>query len=95
MFFASLVDEHVPDGDPWDLLASPVSSEVAVAATVCQADGVSRRFLSALLVICLHTAILCPDVRAWGPPRLARDEEEPRKGGLLSPRGLGPTVMVP
>ena len=59
MFFASLVDEHVPDGDPWDLLASPVSSEVAVAATVCQADGVSRRFLSALLVICLHTAILC------------------------------------
>ena len=58
MFFASLVDEHFPDGDPWDLLALPISSEVAVAATVCQADGISRWFLSALLVICLHTAIL-------------------------------------
>ena len=58
MFSASLVDEHSPDGEPRDLLASLISSEVAVAVSVCQADGVSRRFLSALLVICLHTAIL-------------------------------------
>ena len=57
MFSASLVDEHSPDGEPRDLLASLISSEVAVAVSVCQADGVSRRFLSALLVICLHTVI--------------------------------------
>ena len=34
MFFASLVDEYFPDGEPRDLLAPPVSSEVGVAVTV-------------------------------------------------------------